>query len=37
MAGFRELLAVEWEQNAADTFRLNFPQDRKSTRLNSSH
>ena len=24
MAGFRELLAVEWEQNAADTFRLNF-------------
>jgi DNA (cytosine-5)-methyltransferase 1 len=26
MAGFRELLAVEWEQNAADTFRLNFPE-----------
>jgi DNA (cytosine-5)-methyltransferase 1 len=25
MADFRELLAVEWEQNAADTFRLNFP------------
>lgn len=25
MAGFRELLAVEWEQNAVDTFRLNFP------------
>lgn len=25
MAGYRELLAVEWEQNAADTFRLNFP------------
>ena len=25
MAGFREALAVEWEQNAADTFRLNFP------------
>lgn len=25
MAGFRELLAVEWEQNAADTFRINFP------------
>ena len=25
MAGFRELLAVEWERNAADTFRLNFP------------
>jgi len=25
MAGFHELLAVEWEQNAADTFRLNFP------------
>lgn len=26
MAGFRELLAVEWDQNAADTFRLNFPE-----------
>jgi len=25
MAGFRELLAVEWDQNAVDTFRLNFP------------
>lgn len=25
MAGYRELLAVEWEQNAAETFRLNFP------------
>lgn len=25
MAGFREALAVEWEQNAVDTFRLNFP------------
>lgn len=25
MAGFRELLAVEWDQNACDTFRLNFP------------
>lgn len=25
MAGYQELLAVEWEQNAADTFRLNFP------------
>lgn len=25
MAGYRELLAVEWEQNAADTFRMNFP------------
>ena len=24
MAGFRELLAVEWEDNAAATFRLNF-------------
>lgn len=23
--GFRELLAVEWEQNAVDTFKLNFP------------
>lgn len=26
MAGYRELLAVEWEKNAADTFRLNFPE-----------
>ena len=26
MAGYRELLAVEWEQNAVDTFRLNFPE-----------
>ena len=25
MAGFHELLAVEWDQNAIDTFRLNFP------------
>ncbi len=25
MAGFRELLAVEWDQNAVDTFGLNFP------------
>lgn len=25
MAGFRELLAVEWDQNAVDTFQLNFP------------
>jgi DNA (cytosine-5)-methyltransferase 1 len=25
MAGFKELLAVEWDQNAIDTFRLNFP------------
>lgn len=25
MAGFRELLAVECDQNAVDTFRLNFP------------
>ena len=24
MAGFRELLAVEWENNAVDTFKLNF-------------
>tara|TARA_Y100001934_G_scaffold169279_1_gene201183 strand:+ start:2312 stop:3277 length:966 start_codon:yes stop_codon:yes gene_type:complete len=24
-AGFKELLAVEWEKNAAETFRLNFP------------
>lgn len=24
-AGFKELLAVEWDQNAVDTFRLNFP------------
>jgi DNA (cytosine-5)-methyltransferase 1 len=26
MAGFRELLAVEWDKNAAATFRLNFPE-----------
>lgn len=26
MAGFKELLAVEWDQNAVDTFRLNFPE-----------
>jgi DNA (cytosine-5)-methyltransferase 1 len=26
MAGFRELLAVEWEDNAAETFRINFPE-----------
>lgn len=25
IAGFRELLAVEWDDNAAATFRLNFP------------
>ena len=25
MAGFKELLAVEWDDNAVDTFRLNFP------------
>ena len=25
MAGFKELLAVEWDQNAVDTFKLNFP------------
>jgi DNA (cytosine-5)-methyltransferase 1 len=25
MAGYRELLAVEWDDNAAATFRLNFP------------
>ena len=25
MAGFHELLAVEWDQNAVDTFHLNFP------------
>ena len=25
MAGFRELLAVEWNNNAVETFRLNFP------------
>lgn len=24
-AGFKELLAVEWDQNAVDTFKLNFP------------
>lgn len=26
MAGFRELLAVEWDDNAVETFRLNFPE-----------
>jgi len=25
MAGFRELLAVEWDDNAVATFKLNFP------------
>src|SRR5690606_12471769 len=25
MAGFRELLAVEWDDHAVDTFRRNFP------------
>lgn len=25
LAGFRELLAVEWDDNAVETFRLNFP------------
>lgn len=25
MAGFRELLAVEWDDNAVETFRLTFP------------
>jgi DNA (cytosine-5)-methyltransferase 1 len=25
MAGFRELLAVEWDDNAVETFKLNFP------------
>jgi DNA (cytosine-5)-methyltransferase 1 len=25
MAGFKELLAVEWDEHAAETFRLNFP------------
>lgn len=26
MAGYRELLAVEWDDNAVQTFRLNFPE-----------
>lgn len=26
MAGFRELLAVEWDDHAVDTFKLNFPE-----------
>lgn len=26
MAGYRELLAVEWDNNAVETFRLNFPE-----------
>jgi len=25
-AGFKELLAIEWEDNAAETFKLNFPE-----------
>ena len=25
MAGFRELLAVEWDEHAVETFKLNFP------------
>jgi DNA (cytosine-5)-methyltransferase 1 len=25
MAGFKELLAVEWDNNAVETFKLNFP------------
>lgn len=25
MAGYKELLAVEWNDNAVETFRLNFP------------
>jgi DNA (cytosine-5)-methyltransferase 1 len=25
MAGYRELLAVEWDDNAVATFKLNFP------------
>jgi DNA (cytosine-5)-methyltransferase 1 len=25
MAGYRELLAVEWDDNAVGTFKLNFP------------
>ena len=25
MAGYRELLAVEWDDHAVETFRLNFP------------
>ena len=24
-AGFNELLAIEWEKNAVETFKLNFP------------
>jgi len=26
MAGFRELLAIEWDNNAVETFKLNFPE-----------
>ena len=26
MAGFRELLAIEWDDNAVQTFKLNFPE-----------
>jgi site-specific DNA-cytosine methylase len=25
-AGFKELLAIEWDKNAVDTFKLNFPE-----------
>jgi len=25
-AGFTELLAIEWESNAVETFKLNFPE-----------
>ncbi len=25
-AGFKELLAIEWEDNAVETFKLNFPE-----------
>ncbi len=26
LAGFKELLAVEWDDNAVQTFKLNFPE-----------
>ena len=26
MAGYKELLAIEWDNNAVETFKLNFPE-----------
>jgi site-specific DNA-cytosine methylase len=35
MAGFRELLANEWDDNACETFSLNFPDKPSSTQIKS--